>query len=332
MTDEQVVRLTRRLVDIPSVTGEEREVGDFLSGELTALGFGVEAQEVTPTRSNVLVLPEGARAVLCTHMDTVAPFIPSSEDDTHLWGRGACDAKGILAAMVAAAVRLREREYPVGMLFVVGEETDSVGAKTANKLSPGTDFLVVGEPTEGLLASGHKGMLAFELAVQGEAAHSAYPHLGDSAVHRLLDILSRVRGHDWGEDAVLGAASVNVGSIEGGVAMNVVAPTATATVSIRLVGSVAAARAALAGLTRDERVSVRMITESSAVRCESVDGFPSVPVAFGTDLFHLTRWGRPLLMGPGSIHFAHRDDERIEKRALLRAVDDYVRLVVGVLG
>ena len=327
MANPDLIALTRKLIDVPSVTGEEREVGALLERELRNRGFDPRVQRVGQGRHNVYVLPADAEVVLCTHMDTVGPFIPSSEDDLHVWGRGACDAKGIMAAMIVAAERLARDGRAPGLLFVVGEETDSAGAKAANTLAPAARYIVVGEPTDGRLASGHKGMLAFELEATGEAAHSAYPHLGDSAVHRLLDALTRIRAHDWGNDPVLGEASVNVGRIEGGVAMNVVAPSARATVAIRLVGAAEEATAQLTSLVDDERLTVRIISQSSAVHCVTVDDFPSTPVAFGSDLFYLDGWGQPLLMGPGSIHVAHRDDERIEKRALSDAVDDYVRLV-----
>jgi len=331
LSDPGLIELARRLIDVPSVTGEEREVAVLIEQELRQRGFDPQIQPVAANRNNVFVLPPDAQVVFCTHMDTVGPFIPSSEDHEHLWGRGACDAKGIMAAMIVAAEHLRAMGHSPGLLFVVGEETDSLGAKTANTLAPDVRYLIVGEPTEGRLASGHKGMLAFELEASGEAAHSAYPHLGDSALHRLLDALARIRAHGWGDDPVLGAATVNVGRIEGGVAMNVVAPSAKATVAIRLVGPVSEAKAQLASLVDDERIDVRIISESSAVHCVTVDDFPSTPVAFGSDLFYLDDWGKPLLMGPGSIHVAHRDDERIEKRALSDAVDTYVRLVERLL-
>ncbi|MEZ4424122.1 MAG: M20/M25/M40 family metallo-hydrolase [Gemmatimonadota bacterium] len=327
--EADLFRLVRRLVDVPSVTGDEGPVGRLLVEELEARGFAPQTQTVEDGRRNVQVTDDGTRVVLCTHMDTVAPFIPSREDDAAIHGRGSCDAKGILATMIVAAQRLRARgRTDVGLLFLVGEETDSAGARAANGVAPSNEFLIVGEPTDGMLASGHKGMLAFEVEVAGRAAHSAYPHLGDSALHRLLDLLARIRAAPWGNDPVLGAATVNVGRIEGGVAMNVVAPSARATVAIRLVGPAAEARARLDELVAgDPALRVRIVSASDAVHCHTAEGFPTQPVAFGSDLFHLGRWGRPLLVGPGSIHVAHTDGEHVLKRDLVQAVSTYERLV-----
>ncbi|MEZ4415979.1 MAG: M20/M25/M40 family metallo-hydrolase [Gemmatimonadota bacterium] len=333
MSERALFDLTRRLIDTPSVTGDEEAVGSLIAAELSARRFHPRFQSVDDHRRNVYVLEPQTRVVFCTHMDTVAPYIPSSEDDTWIHGRGACDAKGILAAMVVAAQRLHERGHTdVGLLFLVGEETDSQGARVANTLDNEVAYVVVGEPTQGTLASGHKGVLALEITVQGRAAHSAYPHLGDSAIHRLLDLLDRLRTLDWGSDPVLGEATLNVGTIQGGVAMNVVAPSARATVAIRLVGSASDALDRLhEALGDDPAVQTRIVSRSDAVRCHTVEGFPSEPVAFGSDLFYLDRWGRPLLIGPGSIHVAHTDGERIAKRDLLDAVDIYVRLAERLL-
>ncbi len=321
----------RELIDIPSVTGDEGPIARFLERELDTRGFPVTLQEVAPERFNVFAGdPDTARVVLCTHLDTAPPFIPSAEDDEFIYGRGACDAKGILAAMVAAAERLRTDG--VGLLFVVGEETDSAGARKANELGVQSRYIVVGEPTHNVPASGHKGAFGFVLKASGTAAHSAYPERGDSAIDRLLAALERVRHTSWGTDSVLGEASCNVGTIAGGEAGNVIAPNAEARVLVRTVGPAAEARATLDRLIEgDPKLRYDVVTESDAASCETLPGVAAAPVAFGSDIPSLTAFGKPLLFGPGSIHDAHTDDEKIAKRDVEDAVDLYCRAVTHLM-
>jgi acetylornithine deacetylase len=326
--------LIRELVDIPSVTGEEEALARFLEKLLADRGFRVRLQEVEPHRFNVLALAGGrARVVLCTHLDTVKPFIPSSEDDTFIYGRGACDAKGIMGAMVTAAEALRQEDRDeVGLLFVVGEEVDSIGARHANDLALESEYVVVGEPTENRLATGHRGALEFVLHADGTAAHSAYPERGDSAIDRLLAVLQRIRRADWGTSTTLGTATVNIGTLTGGVAGNVIAPWAEAGVLVRVVGTAAHAQAVLDELIAgDSRLTYRIVTASDAVSCLTLDGFETAPVAFGSDIPSLTSLGRPLMVGPGSIHDAHRDDEKLDKRQALDGVQRYRDLVTRLL-
>jgi acetylornithine deacetylase len=271
--------------------------------------------------------------VFCTHIDTVPPFYPSSEDDDRIYGRGSCDAKGVLAPMVFAAVALRERGVDdVGLLFVVGEEVDSVGALAANALESRARYGVVGEPTESRMANGHKGGFKFRLMAKGKAAHSAYPHLGESAIERLLEALADIRAAEWGLSDVLGPATVNVGTIEGGLAANVLAPSAEAAVFIRVVGRAAEVRERLdAILDRHPATSYEIISQSDAVFCETRPGYEIAPVAFGTDIKSLKTFGKPLLIGPGSIHDAHTSGEKIGKKELVEAVAYYQRLALELL-
>ncbi len=292
-------------------------------------------QDVIDGRTNVYATSAGVlpRIVFCTHIDTVPPFYPSAEDDDRIYGRGSCDAKGVLAAMVFAAVALRERGVDdVGLLFVVGEEVDSVGALAANGLESRARYVVVGEPTENRMANGHKGGFKFRLMAKGKAAHSAYPHLGESAIERLLDALADVRAADWGSSDVLGPATVNVGTIAGGLAANVLAPSAEAAVFIRVVGRAAEVREKLdAILLRHLATSYEIISQSDAVFCETRPGYEVAPVAFGTDIKSLKTFGKPLLIGPGSIHDAHTSGERIGKKELVDAVSYYQRLALELL-
>jgi len=329
----------RRLVDIPSVSGEEGEVGRFLGDDLTAKGFTVTRQPVIPSRperQNVYAVDKSVspRMVFCTHIDTVPPFYPSSEDDEYIFGRGSCDAKGIAATMVAATMALRDAGVrDVGLLFVVGEEVDSAGAIVANDLESDSRYVVVGEPTENRMATGHKGGFKFKLTARGKAAHSAYPHLGESAIVFLLDALAEIRNQDWGTNKVLGNATINVGTIHGGLAANVFAPEAESEVFIRVVGEVADVQAKIdAILGCHPKLSYDIINRSDAVFCETVPGFDTAPVSFGTDIPALHAFGKPLLLGPGSIHDAHTNAEKLGKREAVEAVEYYQVLAKQLLG
>jgi acetylornithine deacetylase len=320
-----VVGLTRQLVDIESVSGNERQVGDWLYTELSRLGYQARKMPVEGERSNVFaVSPQRPHPaiVFSTHMDTVPPFIPSSEDATRVYGRGSCDAKGIIAAQIAAAERLRAEAIAVGLLFLVGEERDSLGAKVANQQAPGNQFLVNGEPTENRIAVASKGTLRVDIIAQGRMAHSAYPELGESAIDKLLKVLNRLEAMQLPVEEGVGPTTLNIGVIEGGRAPNVIADHARAQLLYRLVGPANLLRqqiaAAAAGLA-----TVEFLSETPLVRLRTLGGLPTMVAAFTTDVPALTNWGEPLLIGPGSIHVAHTRDEYIEKKQLSEAVDLY---------
>jgi acetylornithine deacetylase len=320
-----VVALTRQLVDIESTTGNEGRVADFLHGELNRLGYRAIKMSVEGERSNVFATsPQQARpeVVFSTHMDTVPPFIPSSEDDARIYGRGACDAKGIIAAQIVAAERLRQEGIYVGLLFVVGEEKDSLGAKIANQQAPGCKFLVNGEPTENRMASASKGTLRVEISATGRMAHSAYPELGESAIDKLLEALNRLKLIKLPSAEGIGPCTVNIGVIEGGRAPNVIPDKARAQLLYRLVGPSDKLREEIvqtvAGLARAE-----FVLEIPFARLRTLDGLPTMVAAFTTDVPWLGNWGEPLLVGPGSIHVAHTEGEHIEKNQLQDAVELY---------
>jgi acetylornithine deacetylase len=320
-----VVGLTRQLVDIESTTGNEGRVADFLHRELSRLGYRANKMPVEGERSNVFATsPQQARpdVVFSTHMDTVPPFIPSSEDTARIYGRGACDAKGIIAAQIAAAERLRQEGIYVGLLFVVGEEKDSLGAKIANQQSPGCKFLVNGEPTENKMASASKGTLRVEVNATGRMAHSAYPELGESAIDKLLEALNRLKAIKLPSVQGIGPSTVNIGVIEGGRAPNVIPDKARAQLLYRLVGPSERLREeivrSVAGLATAE-----FVLEIPFTRLRTLDGVPTMVAAFTTDIPWLSNWGEPLLVGPGSIHVAHTEDEYIEKMQLIEVIDIY---------
>lgn len=329
-----LIELTRNLIDIPSVTGDESAVGRFLVDYLQRLDYEVEIQELSPGRANILATTNSPpRVVLSTHLDTVPPHIASREDAGFIYGRGACDAKGIVAAQIAAAERLRgEGESQVGLLFLVDEEQGGGGARAANHLrfARSCRYLVNGEPTENRLATGSKGSLRVQISARGRAAHSAYPEMGESAIDKLLDVLSSIRSCPWPNDDDLGETTCNIGVIEGGTRPNVVPADARAELQIRLVtGSkpvLDSLERAVAGRARLEVLSV-----TEPVRLLAMDGFDTCMVRFTTDIPHLTHWGTPLLLGPGSILDAHTPDERVAKSDLVRAVDLYTRLVRNLL-
>ncbi len=341
--------LTRRLVDIESVTGNEAGVAGFLAHELAGLGYRVEEMPVEGRRFNVFATPPDQPApplIFSTHMDTVPPFFPSSEDADKICGRGSCDAKGIIACQVAAALRLREQKIPAGLLFLVGEERDSLGARVANQRTPGSKFLINGEPTENRLAIASKGSLRVELVARGRMAHSAYPELGESAIEKLLDALARVRALPLPSDPEIGPCTVNIGLIEGGRAPNVIPDEARAHLLYRLIGPSDDLRRRIAKAA-GTLAEVEIGLEIPCVRLRapaglppaglspdglSTDGLPTMVAAFTTDIPALTNWGEPLLVGPGSIHVAHTDGEYVEKKQLRDAVDLYCSLARKLLG
>ena len=321
--------LTRRLIDLPSLTGDEKSVAEFLATHLGDLGYRVERQAITDDRFNVLATTsEPPRLVFSTHIDTVPPFIESSEDDEYINGRGSCDAKGIIAAQIAAAERLRaDGQNSIGMLFTVDEELSSLGAQKANQhpIARECRFLINGEPTDNRLATGTKGSLRLIITTEGRAAHSAYPEAGDSAIEKLLDILQDIRGCEWPRDEFFGDTTCNIGVLNGGTRPNVIPDHARAELQIRLATDIEAVKEqverAVAG-----RAQVEYASAHNPVRLFSVPGFDDCVVRFTTDVPYLSNWGKPLLLGPGSILDAHTEHERIAKSELKRAIDLYVRL------
>jgi acetylornithine deacetylase len=328
-----VFELTRTLIDIESITLNEEALGNYLYDYLSPLasryGGRVERMEVEPRRFNLLAQwGEPLLVTLSTHLDTVPPFFASREDSDHIWGRGACDTKGIIAAMIAAVdALLAAGQRGIGLLFVVGEERNSAGAYKASTLGRGSRYIVNGEPTENKLALGSKGALRYEVASTGKMAHSAYPELGDSAIHKLLDALDAIRRIPLPKDDLLGPSTLNIGTLSGGRAPNVVADEAKADIMIRLVGDSAATKSALQRAA-DGLAELREVIEIPAVRLGAVDGIPTTVVAFTTDIPAFGgAWGEPFLIGPGSIHVAHTLEERVPKAQLVEAVALYQQIV-----
>ena len=320
-------QLTRQLVDIESISGNEKNVAVFLEDYLRKLGAEVELDEAEPNRPNVLARWGKPDVVLSTHIDTVPPYFPSREDDEFIHGRGTCDAKGIVAAQVEAAVRLvGEGLRDIGLLFLVGEERNNAGASQANKRKPGSRFLINGEPTENLLAVGTKGVLRLEFEASGRMAHSAYPELGESATEKLIEALYRLREMQPPEDELLGKTTYNIGIIAGGVAPNVIPGSARAEVMYRLVSPADELQQAVEQKVGD-LVEVKRVLQIPAVRLGRMDGIETTVVAFCTDIPTLTNWGEPYLLGPGSIRVAHTEHEHISKKDLVQAVEIYVKMV-----
>ena len=359
------LRLARHLIDVPSPTESEFDVAVLLDTELTRLGFTTERQEVTSNRFNLFASAGGRpRVVLNSHLDTVPPWFASSEDETHIYGRGACDTKGIIAAMIAAGERLRARNVTdFAFLFVVGEETDSIGAKQANEhyRDLGSEYCVVGEPTESTFARASKGAMTAFVRFHGKAAHSAYPHLGDSAITKMASAIAEINATSWGRHDVLGEATANVGVVRGGFKANIIPAEAEAELMFRVVGDLETTRAQLEALLAkyDGEITMsrgnppqmmivplfrgssvpRGSSGSSAVGAlteeprtsEEPEEPNSVVVSFNTDVPWLGNLGKPLLFGPGSILDAHGANERIAKQDLLDAVTTYEEMVIALL-
>lgn len=329
-----VFELTRELIDIPSVTGEESHVGTFLASYLEGLSYSVQRQEVTDGRFNVMATTQSApRVVLSTHMDTVPPHIPSREEEDKIFGRGACDAKGIIAAQIMAAQRLREEGVSdIGLLFTVDEETGSDGARVANAIKPNgeTEFLINGEPTDNKLTIATKGSLRFVLTTSGRSAHSAYPEHGESAIEKLLDVLHDLRNVHWPSDELLGTTTCNIGVINGGTRPNVIPDNASAELQMRLVSKISAVKNMLETVIAG-RAAIKYLSENEPVHLHTVSDLAQCVVRFTTDIPYLGNWGTPLLIGPGSILNAHTDHEFVLKSELVEAIELYVRLAKRLL-
>ncbi len=329
------IALTRALCEIESTTYQEGSVGDFLADFLASRGWNVEKTPVPQPAENADGGPrwnvyagiagQTPDLVLSTHMDTVPPYIPFSEDDEFVYGRGVSDAKGIIAAEVAAGEALLNAGYRVGLLFVSGEERDSAGAKMANQNPKGNKFLINGEPTDNRLALASKGALRVSLKTTGKMAHSAYPELGDSAVHKMIALLDKLLKMDWPVDEYAGDTTLNVGQIQGGHAPNVIADHAEAQVLIRLVTDSAPVREKILEAAKGV-AEVAFTLDLAFVRLKAFEGMPTMIAKFATDIPQLTNWGQPLLLGPGSIHVAHTPHEKLAKKELLEAVELYVKV------
>jgi acetylornithine deacetylase len=327
----EAVALARRLVDIDSTTGREQQAGEWIATELQRRGYDVTRQPVADGRFNVFArLGEQPAVVLSTHFDCVPPFFPSDLRDDVLYGRGSCDAKGILAAQLAAVERMRAAgERRVGLLFVVGEERGSDGAAAANRSPAGSRFLINGEPTDNRLGVATRGMLRLRLNAAGRAAHSATPEYGESAIDKLLDALLRMRSLDWPSDPELGKTFYSIGLIEGGVAPNVVSPSASAEVMFRIVGP--ADDVVRTARQLEPVVTIEEVLRVPLVRLHTIDGMPAAVFPFTTDIPLLDAWGTPLLYGPGSILVAHTDREHVRIEELDAAIAGYVTLARGCL-
>jgi acetylornithine deacetylase len=320
------IELTKTLVEIPSITGSERDILIFLEDLLQNLGFETNRQHVAEDRWNLYAgWGDMPTVVFCTHVDTVPPYVPLRFDEHHVYGRGSCDTKGIISSMIVAGKRILDEGGTPAFLFVVGEETDSIGAKVVAASERKASYIVVGEPTDNMLAHGHKGILSYTLVTEGTAAHSAYPELGHSAVDTMLDIIGRIRDHHWGHDQLLGDATLNIGTIQGGVAMNVLAPRASAQIIHRLVDDAEARKTELEALVRGDAV-IQYHSVAQPQFLHVVPGFDLKTVHFGTDIPYLSSVGTCLLLGPGSIHDAHTDNEKISIDEIRHAVDHYYHL------
>jgi acetylornithine deacetylase len=326
------VQLARELIDIDSTTGAEGRAAAFLARFLRERGYSVLEQPVGEGRFNVIAAAGEPRLVFSTHFDCVPPFFPSRIEGDALYGRGACDAKGILAAQVTAAERLRvQGETGIGLVFVVGEERGSDGAMAANTIASQSRFLINGEPTDNRLAIATRGVYRIRLRTSGRAAHSGYPELGESAIEKLIDVLASLRDVRWPADDLLGTTHYTVGLISGGVAPNVIPPSAEAEIIFRSVSAHHHLRRVL-GEAIGNRAEIDEVLEVPATRCHVEPGFDTAVFSYTTDIPFLHKWGTPLLLGPGSIHVAHTDREQVSIAELLRGVELYSTLARRLLG
>lgn len=325
------VALTRELISIPSPTGREHAVTVFLAEHLRSLGYNVSLHPVRDGRENLYAYRDRPVVVFSTHLDVVPPDLPVRETPAILFGRGACDAKGLAAAMIAAAESLAaEGERRIGLLFVVGEEDGSDGAQATGGIEPKGRFLINGEPTENRLVTAQKGALRVTVRAQGKAAHSGYPELGDSAINHLLDALQRIRSLPLPVDPILGESSLNIGRIIGGEASNVIAPYAEAQLMYRLVAPSGELRTAIVAAA-GERTEVEFTLEVPILRAPALAGWEEATVGYASDLPFLAAWGTGYQLGPGTIHLAHTDCEQIAIAELLGGVQNYVRLARTLL-
>ncbi len=329
------VELTRDFVKIPSVTPEEAPFAQHLEELLRGVGWNVNRHEITDNRWNLFVLPDDRiepEVVFCAHLDTVAPYLEYDEDEEYIYGRGSCDDKGVMAAMIEAIMRLVDEGHTrIGLLFTVGEEVDSIGAKAANDYAPGSvKYTIIGEPTENTLIVGQKGIYIVEVTTTGKSAHSAYPELGESAVSKLLDILDRIRAAELPSDSELGETTLNISKLSGGDRYNVIPDKASAGLMFRVATSTADVEQIVQESVEDQG-EIKVINRSEPQTMVRISGYDQGIVAFGSDVPYLTNWGERLMLGPGSIHDAHTDHEKISKQAIRDAVQLYVDIAKYLL-
>ena len=325
-------QLLEKLVNIPSVTDDELHVADFLSDYMQQSGYQIYKQQVSQNRYNIIGTTGQTPVVLfCTHLDTVAPFIPFKNENGLLTGRGTCDAKGILVTMLEAAKRLQqEGEHRFGFAFVVGEEKKSDGAKKAAELNLGSRAVIIGEPTQSKLAVGQKGVLLFRVRAKGIAGHSAYPQKGDSAIHRLISLLNHWVKLDWGQDSFFGKNTLNIGKLYGGSGANVIADHADAEGIFRVATSLSTLKDILNSVT-DEHIEINISSETNPQHLGKLDGFEPTIVSFGSDAAYMKPLGTIYELGPGSIEFAHSDHEQITINEMEQAVPLYIKMVKQIL-
>lgn len=327
----ELFKLTKQLIQIESLSGNEHQIADFLFDYLKNIGFKVDYQKVCKNRKNIYARLEEPKVILSTHMDTVAPYLEFGEDKDFIYGRGSCDAKGIMAAQIKAAEQLINSGYKnFGLLFVVDEEEISMGAVEANKIPNTCKFLINGEPTGNKMAVGSKGSLRFKIITKGKAAHSAYPDMGESAIEKLMDILNDIRNLSLPQHKILDKTLLNIGTIEGGIQANVIPPAAEALIMMRIVTSIKEIKSIIEK-TVNRRGKIEYLSENEPVFTETLDGYETMAAAFTTDIPKLTNWGKPILFGPGNILDAHTDHEKISKKQLTEAVVMYEKMVTKLL-
>ncbi|KCV70335.1 hypothetical protein H696_02662 [Fonticula alba] len=342
--DADTVDTLREMVRIESISGNELRMSQWLADRLMGAGWDVEQQQVEPSRYNVLAYHPANRhrlkALFSSHIDTVPPFLPFSENAETMFGRGTADAKGSVSAMIHAAESLNSTIAAVegvidptqlGLLFVVGEEVNHIGMRHANELNlHSVEHFVSGEPTESLLAVGHKGMWKFRLEIFGRAAHSGYPHLGESAISPMLDLLRELNTMALPVSDLLGPTTLNIGILGGGVAANVVPDYASAEIMVRVSTNLAEVKTLIERVVRD-RATITDLSENEPFICDTIPGFNTTIVAYNTDLPFFEGDHKSYLLGPGSITVAHTDDEQISKRELVDAVGLFRRMAVHML-
>lgn len=326
--EKRITSLLEELVNIESITGNEPDLVEFLSRRLEGAGYRITRQEITSGRHNLLAVKGTPRILFCTHTDTVAPFLPFSSDGKILRGRGACDAKGSMATMLLAGEKLAsEGREDIGFLFVAGEETSSDGAKKAGELGLDTEYIILGEPTDNRIASSQKGTLVFRVEIKGQAGHSALPFSGRSAVHKMAAVVKGWLDADWGSDPSRGENTLNIGTVRGGMAPNVIAPGCVAEGIFRVATSVEEVRRIMMrDIERDSDIEVTILSSSEPLDLTGVPGLEHTVVSFGSDAPYLSGISRVIMCGPGSIRFAHSEDEQISIGELLEGVEVYRKI------
>ena len=365
------------MLEIESTTGKERGFADFLAQRMAGPGRRVETLEVPAmtqdcpkgcgTPVNLMVSWGDPKVVLCTHLDTVPPYISPSvevveDGDMKIKGRGSCDAKGQIFSMWEACLELERRGCTdFALLLLAGEETGSFGAKAFSARLPmpseavTTDdrVIIVGEPTDNFMASASKGTKSFEVTFKGEAFHSGYPQYGRSAVEMFGDFLNALRSIVFPSDEILGDTTWNIGRLVSDNPQNFLSDSLTCRVYFRttfesdqmvcnVMKNIAGPDARLRfGRRRvqdgsdivakdvalwQKYMSVKSFGGDTPMVYETLEGFPTKPVAFGSDAPQLKCFERKILCGPGSILVAHRDDEHIMLSDLKTATENYIRM------